>query len=487
MGRLIRRSVLATLAGCLAALPPGRAAAQAPAGPASAGARLAPTHYQLSIDIDFDEATLAGRARIALRNDGDGPADHVPLLLYRLMDVDSASVDGMNVPFVQRVVRFPEFPQLQVLAATVGLPAPLAPGTTATLEVRYHGYLLGYAETGMSYVRDHIDPAFTILRDDALAFPEVGEPSLDARRRGPRASYDYEAHITVPDSLVVVCAGRLVERTIASGRATYAFRSVKPSWRMDFAIGPYAQLESGPLRVAYLRRDSTGARRVLASARRTLELFTSWFGPLPGKTSLAILEVEDGYGSQSDVAAIIQAAAAFRDSTRDHELYHEVAHLWNPPDNDRPSPRWNEGLSTFLEYLVQERFSGRPIVVANTDRLLDWLRATAPARPQLTRVPLADYGRADLTGYAYSVGAVFFHLLYGVVGAERFRAIVGGYSGRYAASGATTRDLEAFANREAGTDLTPLFEDWIFTTGWWPAIRGGATYDELLRRYRPGN
>src|SRR5574341_137796 len=139
---------------------------------------------------------------------------------------------------------------------------------------------------------------------------------------------------------------------------------------------------------------SVGARRIAANARRALDLFTTWFGPLPGNPSLTILELEDGYGSQADVAAIMQTAAAFRDSTRDHELYHEVAHLWNPPTTDLPSPRWNEGLSTFLEYLAEEQFTGKPLAAARADQLLDWLRSVAPRRERLTHVPLIDYGKA---------------------------------------------------------------------------------------------
>lgn len=451
--------------------------------------RVTPTHYDLTVRIDYEQETLAGTARITLRNISDAPVRDVPLLLYRLMDVDSATADGAPAAFIQRVVRFSDFSQLQVTYATVTLPAPLAPGRTVDLEVQYHGHLLGYAETGMAYVRDHLDPSFTILRDDALAFPKVEYPSIEVNRRAPFPSYDYLVRVTVPDSLTVVNGGRLVERTATSGSATFTYRSIKPSWRMDFAIGDYALIQDGPLRVAYLRSDSVGARRVAQSARRSLDLYTAWFGPLPGEPSLTILEIENGYGSQADVATILQAAAAFRDSTRDHELYHEVAHLWNSPATDLPSPRWNEGLSSFLEYLVQEEFSGRPAASARADRLLAWLRETAPRREQLTRVPLIDYGRAQMTDYSYSVGALLFHLLYGAVGPERFRAIVGGYSRQYAASGGSTRDLAAYAIRTAaaGTapvDLAPLFDDWVFTTGWWPAIRGGATYADLVRRYQ---
>jgi hypothetical protein len=452
--------------------------------PDSSVVRVTPTRYELTVRIDYDAQRLDGTARITLRNFSDTPVHEVSLLLYRLMEVRAAMVDGVAAPWTQDVVGFSDFSKLQVTQARVTLPRPLPPAGIVDLQLRYDGHLLGYAETGMAYVRDHIERSFTVLRDDAFAYPQVGYPSVAVNRRAPFPSYDYLARITVPESLVVVNGGRLVERTATAGWATYVFRSVKPSWRMDFAIGDYAVIEEGPMRVAYLRRDSAGARRIAANARRAFDLFTTWFGPLAGEPGLTILELEDGYGSQTDVATILQAAAAFRDSTRDHELYHEVAHLWNPPATDLPSPRWNEGLSSFLEYLAEEQFTGRPVASARADQLLDWLRGIAPRQERLTRVPLIDYGKEQMTDFAYSEGALLFHLLYGVVGAERFNAIIGGFSRQYATTGASTGDLVAFASRMAPIDLTNLFDDWVYTTGWWSAIKDGATYGELVRHYQ---
>ncbi len=455
-----------------------------PPPPDSAVVRVTPTRYELTVRIDYEQQRLDGTARITVRNFSDTPVHDVSLLLYRLMELRGAAVNGTEASWTQRVVRFSDFSQLQVTQARVTLPVPLPPGRTVDLQLHYEGHLLGYAETGMAYVRDHIERSFTVLRDDAFAFPHVGYPSVTANRRAPFPSYDYLARITVPESLVVVNGGRLVERTTAAGWATYVYQSVKPSWRMDFAIGDYAVIQDGPIRVAHLRRDSVGAKRIAASARRSLDLFTAWFGKLPGDPSLTILELEDGYGSQADVATILQTAAAFRDSTRDRELYHEVAHLWNPPETDRPSPRWNEGLSSFLEYVAEEEFTGRPGASARADQLLDWLRSVAPRREQLTRVPLVEYGKEHMTDFSYSEGAVLFHLLYGVVGPERFRAIIGSFSRQYATTGASTSDLVAFASRTAHIDLKKLFDDWVSTTGWWPAIKNGATYTELVRHYQ---
>jgi hypothetical protein len=50
----------------------------------------------------------------------------------------------------------------------------------------------------MRYVKDHVDPVFTILRSDAFAFPQPGVPSEAANRQAGLRNFDYDLHITVP-------------------------------------------------------------------------------------------------------------------------------------------------------------------------------------------------------------------------------------------------------------------------------------------------
>jgi aminopeptidase N len=450
----------------------------------SAAIRVAPLRYELELRLDMDAERLDGVVRILLANTSDAPVVEVPLLLYRLMDVTDARAGGRPAPFQQRVTVFTDFSKLQVNAVRVTLGTALAPGDTTQVELTYGGHLLGYAETGMAYIRDRIDPAFTIIRDDALAFPLVGYPSSAVNRAASAPSYGYVARITVPESLVVANTGRLTARTTVTGRTTYVFHSVRPSWRMDFAIGDYALIEQGPLRIYHFRSDSAGAAAVARAARRGLDLFERWFGPLRGDPSLTIIEIENGFGSQSAPGTIIQAAAAFRDTTRDRELYHELAHFWNAPDADRPSSRWNEGLSSFLEYLALEELRGQPLIDQRAERLLDWLRSIAPRQPDLARVPPADYGRAQMTDFSYSVGALAFYLLYRVTGPEDFRAIIGGHYRRSSATGATTEEFLRFARATARADVEPLLQDWFRTARWLELVRGGARAEDLVRRYR---
>ena len=445
--------------------------------------QVTPVHYELAVSFDFTEDTLHGTARITVRNTSAQPATEVPLVLYRLMEVEAAlSENGDSLTFTQQVVRDPDFPVLQENAIRVRLPQPLPPGGETTIAVTYAGYLLGYSETGMLYIKDRIDPAFTILRNDALAFPLVELPSIAAQRAAPLPSFDYLARITVPDSLVVANGGRLVERTVANSQAAYVYHSIKPSWRMDFAIGDYAARQEGPVRIFYLQRDSAGAARVARAVKGSLDLFRSWFGPLPGSPQLTILELEDGFGSQTDVTTIVQAAAAFRDSTRNYEVYHEISHLWNPPETGGPASRWNEGLAMFLQSLATERLEGRQVLAEDANRMLQRLQAGAKSNPRWNEVPWVDYGREQMTDLSYRMGAVFFYLLYRRVGQDEFTRIIGGFSQQYAASGASARDFIRYAEQPSKADLRPLFQTWWLTTGWVGQVEQAATIGDLERR-----
>lgn len=90
----------------------------------------------------------------------------------------------------------------------------------------------------------------------------------------------------------------------------------------------------------------------------TLDLYTQWFGPLQQYQGYAVIEIPDGWGSQADVTSIIQAAAAFKETERTQEVYHEISHLWNVEEKEALPPRWNKGLAMFLHYLTVENVEG---------------------------------------------------------------------------------------------------------------------------------
>ena len=476
-----KATAVTLMAVCLRAAPAG---AQAPVRLDTI--RLAqPVHYDLAIGVDFERERIDGTARVTVRNPHDRALGEASFLLYRLMTVSAVrDARGRPVPYRQAVVAFEDQTKRQATHLRVPLVPALAPGAERTIEITWGGHLLGYAETGMSYVRDRVDSAYTLIREDADAYPTVGWPSRAVNRRAGLPMYDYVARITAPSSHVVANVGRLVARREREGRTIWTYRSVKPSWRMDFAIARFGTIAQGDRRVFHLAADSSGARRVLAAMDRTLALYARWFGPLRGDPTFTVIEVPDGWGSQADEAGMLQAAAAFRDPRREYEVYHELSHLWNVPSTDAHPPRWNEGLATFLEDVTTDSLYRRATTDANALQLAKWLAGLAPRDSLLRTVPPVEYGRHDATGYSYQVGALMFYALYRAAGHEAFARIMGEYYRRHGIAGGSTADFVAVATRESPVRLDRLFADWLYTTRWTEVVSRTTVADDLVSPYR---
>lgn len=446
---------------------------------------LRPVRYELDVALDLKEERMTATARVTVRNAGPSAAGEASFLLYRLLTVSAVrSGGGSPLSFSQSVVAFEDDPKRQANRVHVLLAPPLEPGRETTVEIAYAGYLAGYVETGALYIQDSIGEAFTIVREDADAYPTLRPPSWEKIRSEPLPEFDYLARITVPDTHVVANGGLLVERTAREGRATYVYRNLKPAWRMDFAVARFRDLEAPGLRLFALPDDAAGAERVLRSASACLALYRGWFGPLPDATAYTIIEIPDGWGSQADVSSILQAAAAFRDPEKIHELYHEISHLWNVPSKDAAYCRWNEGLAGFLEALTQETLDGAPSLDAQAEKTARRQLERAREDPRLATVPMLDYGRAGMTGDSYRTGMLMFYALYRLVGPATFRSIVGTHAARHHASGATTAEFVAEAERAGGPGVAALFRDWLTTTRWLEILSSGAAVRTLAERYR---
>ena len=441
-------------------------------------------HAQLELRIDYAETRLSGAMTLEVENWTAKPANSVSILLHRLMEASQVrDGGGAALPFTQDVLRFRDNPIRQVTQIVVKFPRPIAPGARTTLRIDYAGYLTPYTEVGWLYVRDHIDTTFTIIRSDALAFPEIGGLSSAANRRKPDPDFTYDASVRVPSKYLVATGGAVTRTPHEDGTTTWRYTSGGASPFLNIAIAPFDTISAGGIRVFFFPADSTGARRLLNNAQTALQMMTRWFGPLHTAANVTITEIPDGFGSQAHlVGGIIQQAAAFRDATRLGELYHELSHLWNAVDTERPSPRWNEGLASFLEDLLRERIDGWTRRGVADSTLIVWAKKTIVGDSLLRVVPMIDYGKKDMTGRSYSTGDLMFATLHTLIGEDEFNKAVGGYYQQFA-NGGTTNDFVAFAKRTASPDLSAFFDDWMFTTRWTDVVAGATSVGDLVVHY----
>jgi aminopeptidase N len=443
--------------------------------------------YVLDVSIDFEEETLTGSCALTVRNTSQQSIREIPLLLYRTLQVNNVKDEaGNSLRFDQEVRSFRDFKKLQVNAIQVELAKPIAPGMSRIISLDYAGYLLGYTETGMGYLHDRIDPEFTIIRSDALAYPELGIPDWGSNRAAGLPSFDYELRVSVPGEYVVSNGGALVEKKADGDTLTWIYRNTKPAWRIDAAIARYEMVSDGVNRIYCFPQDKAGAERVLGVMGDVLALYTEWFGPLDDYQGFAVIEIPDGWGSQTDVTSIIQAAAAFSSEDRMYEFYHELAHLWHVVGTDPAPPRFeSEGLAMFLQYMLMEQLEGKPDAVqAGIAQSIARFKERCENKPDLAKLAMIDYGKEQVTRLSYSKGMVFFALVHELMGEADFNRAVGSFYRKYNADGATVDQFVAHFKSESSANLDHLMEEWVYSAVSSDLMMNDPRWSELLDRYR---
>jgi aminopeptidase N len=457
------------------------------------GFGLAMTHLELSLDLDHDRGSLAGSASYRIANMGERPVQEVPFNLGRMMTVESVRLGGegsggdgggREVEFTQAIEVFADSPRRQVNHVVVSLPSPLEPGDEVRLQAEYGGFLVGYTETGSVYIQDRVvwnalipyleDGRFSILREDAFAWPVLGTLHARANRVAPRPDFTFRAAITVPEPFTVASSGRLLRQETRDGRRLFAYESSDPVPFLNLPIAEYAVLKRPGVRVYHFPADSAGAARVLDAATDGLALLARWFGPLGVEPDLAVMEIPERWGSQASLTGgIIQTADAFGQDGSLSPLYHELSHLWNAPDLDQPSARWNEGLATFLSYRMSDDMDGSESMDAAVQRTVDRLLATASRSPTLTSVPFAEYGEVGATNLSYRVGFLMFYALEAGLGQETLNSVLRGFYQDHKDRGWTFEGLAEELQARTPQDLSGFVEDWIITTAWFDQLQAG--------------
>ncbi len=454
--------------------------------------QLQQTRLELEVALDYDAGALEGRATLTVENVSAHPASEVPLLLGRLMTIRRAlGDDGKPLELDQDVVSFADWPELQVNHARVRLPDALPPGGTTTLSVAYSGWVVPYTETGMLYVRDRIAEEFSILRADAFSFPVLGLPSDEANRALPLRDFDFRVAVTAPERFTVANGGKLIARTTANGSATWVYESVGPAPFVFVTVADYRLLEERGVRVFSFPDDVDGGARLLASALRAMDLMAEWFGPLPGPPEVAVMEIPEDWGSQASLyTGILQTASAFRRPERSFELYHELSHLWNAPDIESPSPRWNEGLAVFLQFRLAETLDGWQGMEDEVDTIAARVLRTLEETPSYQGVPFSAYGERGMTDLSYGTGFLMFYLLDRLMGTEALYQALRAHFQSHHESGGSFEDLATQLRAASPRPLDPFLRDWLSTTGWqerWASSGSAAALLESYRAPEPGN
>lgn len=444
------------------------------------------SEYILDMEVDFNSGKIYSKGLITVFNNTSSTLDRVPVLLYRLLTVRSIKSGDTTLTFDQSIVSIEGWEKLQVNYIEILLNKELLPGEHRKLEIAYDGYLCGYSEAGWRYVKDHIDREFTIIRTDGFGYPVLGLPTESKMMMVSKERYNYQLKITVPEEMVVVTGGKLINKTTVAGRTAYEFRNKKPSWRIDIAIAKYKISSKDKNSIYYFDADSTGIPGLMQAMENAIELYSEWFGEIPEYPGYTIIEVPEGYGSQADVTATLITADNFRKTGQFLTIYHELAHLWNVRNLEtQPCRIESEGLSQFLQFLLAEKLDHKEKAVSDAaNQYLKQISSKFKSDKELQNIKPDQYGTHDLTNYSYTMGMIFFAVYYNLIGHEEFTKIIASYHNKYNSSGATFSNFMDHCSQNSPTYIHSFFNDWIYTTKAIGMIIEDKTFEELLQFYR---
>ncbi len=446
--------------------------------------RVVAKKYQLNYSLDFESKTLSASGSITIKNISTSATDHIPLRLYRMISVSAINnTDDAPLSFTQQILSNEDWPVFQSNYIEVALTKPLKPQESYTFEISFSGALRGYQETGMSYVKDSISDDFSIIRMDSFAYPLVSYPNDNINREAKfwLYNYDYDMIVTVPNSHVVANGGELVSKKENHDLISYRYKNKLPVWRMDFAVAKYQFSSSGKYTI-FSWQPKKDVDRVLQAVNDTVNLYSDWFGPLSHELGYSIIQVPENYGAQADITSVIQDATGFKGVENLDKVYHELSHQWNVKSLDKFSPRWDEGQATFLEALTLDHLHLPGHLEKHTKQIFTSLKKTFAKNKTYRNTAYIDYGKKGLN--AYSVGMVFFRLMFDIVGQDDFNKLIGGFYQTYYTSGATTEQFINYMLKNSKTDLALLFNQWAYSAEYAKLISQSEGYSQLLSLYQ---
>ena len=451
-------------------------------------------HYTLALTIDTQHHSLTGQAEISIRDSGDRALTVIPLLLYRLMEVESVTDDkGAAAPFTQSVIKFADEPAWQANAINVTLAAPLAPGQTTTLRVKYSGALFGYREV-MAYVRETIGEDYSLLRAESMPYPIIAAPSYAGWRKAYQNKFDYQTEATVPAGFVAVCPGNQIgEPQTQAAKAIYRCAGPPESNSINLAIARFRVLDDSQrnLRVYALPEDAEAGNRIMSEMRRALDFYTSYFGPPPKigtmgvRKGLTVIEIPDGWGSYALRGYIFQSAAAFKDPKRAGELYHEVGHLWNAMIAERiqRSRYFDEAFAAYFEALAVRQFEGEQAYRALLDSYRDIYIDRVNREPLGKTTAIAEYGPKEIGVFSYTKGAWSLYVLHELVGEDKFRSVIRTFLTEFGEKPADFKDFQGVAGRVSDRNLSKFFDEWIDGAASSELLLNKTPVAEIVKRY----
>jgi aminopeptidase N len=296
-----------------------------------------------------------------------------------------------------------------------------------------------------------------------------GSPSWFPCDDHPSSKASYRIQISTDSPYYAVAPGELVSRKVRAGQTVWTYEQPEPTstYLATLQIGMYSlhRIPKAPLAMHAVIPDRLRANFDHDFGRQTqmLKLFVKLFGPYPLSSGYTVVVTEDDLEIPLEAQGVSIFGANHCDGARGSErlIAHELAHQWF--GNSVTARRWrdiwlHEGFACYAEWLWSEH-SGGP---SAGDLAADYHQRLLAAPQDLL---LADPGPRDMfDDRVYKRGALVVHALRGIIGDDKFFALLRDWTTRYRHWTAVTDDFTGLAANYADVSLRPLWESWLYST-----------------------
>lgn len=451
---------------CLLALLPSAHATTRDVLPAGAN----PTHYQLLIDPDLQEARFDGEMTLQFN-----ATQQLPYLDLNAIDLTvlSATLDG--TPITSSV---------DAASQRVRFAAPISPGDHK-LQVRYQGKI--YEQSAGLFVTSYRKAD----GHQGQMLSSQFEPG-DARKLAPMWDEParkavFEISIIEPkDQLAVSNMPEVKREKLADGRHKVQFaKSPKmSSYLLYVGAGDYERISGTSSGVEHgviaKRGDAKKGEYALNASYQLLDFYNDYFGvkfPLPKLDHLAVPGA-GGFSAMENWGAIMYFEGAllldpqYSTVANKQDVYitvaHEMAHQWfgNLVTMQWWDDLWlNEGFASWMETKATQHFNPAwqmemsAVQARNYAMHQDSQQTTHPVVQQVNTLEEAN---AAFDGITYSKGLAVITMIEAYLGEEAFRKGVRAYMQQHQYNNTVTGDLWSALEKASGKPVQQIAKD--FTT-----------------------
>jgi aminopeptidase N len=438
-------------------------------------------HYDVAVTPNYEARSISGKTTIEYRVLPNQTSDYLQIDLQQPLKVDTIFYDH------KLYINYPPRPYYNE-GNVWHIPLPRAQvNSVHSVTIAYHG-------NPRVAQRPPWDGGW-IFKKDA-----EGRPWMSVACQGLGASVwfpckDHQSDepdngatlsITVPDTLVAVGNGRLKNKSLSNGRATYTWEVKNPinNYTIIPYIGKYVnwsdtlQGEKGRLDLNYwvLEEDLEKAKVQFRQVKPMLRAFEYWFGPYPFyEDGYQLIEAPHlGMEHQSAVAYGNGFENGYRAGDRhidlsgtgwgmkwDYIIVHESGHEWfanNITTKDIADMWVHEGFTDYSETLFTEYYYGKEAA----DEYVQGLRKNIQNDTPI----IGPYGvNREGSGDMYYKGANLLHTIRQVINDdEKFRQILRGLNKEFYHQTVTSKQVEEYISRQSGKNLDKVFDQYLRTT-----------------------